>query len=526
MSLPSGAAVRRFTRRRSRRRAAAPLSDLLADVYVALLTVAVTTALTLSTAGWLGGAVTAAPPTAGRGLVFAPGWLGALLGLAALAALTGLTARLGPVVLSRPQASWWLGLPVDRRSLLRPAALHWPAVAAAAGAVVGLAAGLVVGHDPAWLAGAALAGAGTAAAGTLLAGLAQADTRAHRRVRRAADATLAATPILGMGLAVAAVPAPVATPALLPVGAAALAAAGLLALVLDRSLGRLRDAVLREGGAVAGEALGSLLSLDTRALGRALSAATEPARRRPRSLGGLGRVPARWRAPAAVVAGDLLLLARSPRHLVQVLVAACLPALALAAPRPAPLLTLAAVLLGAYAAALAAAEGARRAQANTALDALLPLGERAVRRCRLVVPAVVLAGWGLVLGALLAWRYGDPAGWLALGALAGPVWAAAGVRAAYRPLPDFSGPLVHTPMGSIPPGIGAVVAVGPDLAALGSVPVLIALVLGAVPPALLAAQAGLAVVALAVAARVPARPHRPEAPHGPPAPHRPQAVGS
>ncbi|WP_344382895.1 DUF6297 family protein, partial [Georgenia ruanii] len=274
------------------------------------------------------------------------------------------------------------------------------------------------------------------------------------------------------------------------------------ALSLDARLGRLRDAVVRERGAAAGEALGALLALDTRALGRALGQAAAPAARaRSSPMRWLVRVPVRRRAAAALVTADALLLARSPRHLVQLLAAACLPLLALAVPQPVPVVTIVLLVVGAYVAALATADGARQAHVAPALDALLPLAQKHVRLLRLAVPTGVLVAWSLVVFAALGWRYGDAGSWLVLGVLGAPVWAAAVVRAAYRPLPDFSGPLVHTPMGALPPGMTSVVAKGPDIASLGAIPVLVALLLGAVPPALLAAQAVLAVIAVAVAAR-------------------------
>ena len=108
--------------------------------------------------------------------------------------------------------------------------------------------------------------------------------------------------------------------------------------------------------------------------------------------------------------------------------------------------------------------------------------------------------WSLGVFSLLTWRYGGP-DWLALGLLTSPVWAAGAVRAAYRPLPDFSGPLIHTPMGAFPPGMTTVFREGPDVVALGTIPVLVALLTGAVTPALLGAQAVLAAVVVAVVAR-------------------------
>jgi hypothetical protein len=191
-----------------------------------------------------------------------------------------------------------------------------------------------------------------------------------------------------------------------------------------------------------------------------------------------------------------MLLVRRPRRLVQLVVAGSLPALALGP--DVPVLTLALLVVGGYAAGLAATDGAREASAAPALDALLPLGQRTVRRLRLVVPTAVLVLWSAVVHAMLAATHAD-AGWLVM--LAAPVWSAAAVRAAYRPLPDFSGPLVHTPFGVVPPGLGAAFLVGPDVVALGTLPLLVAVVGESVTPGLLVAQGVLAVGSQVLAAR-------------------------
>ena len=505
MTVPDGRSLRRWTRRRTLLRSEAGISDLLTDLYMAILTVAMSTAIVLSLTARVGTSLVASSvPVVTGGFVLAPGWLAVLAGLAALLLLVALSARLGPVAVSSAEGRWWLPLVVDRRSLLRPAAARWPAVAAVPGAATAVAVALVLVPGLGWgvLVGAAVAGGATASAGVLAVGLSQVSAGAHRLVRLGADLALAAVPLLGLVLAVLSPPAP--TPgggALLLAAAVATVLAAALGVALDRRLARLPDAALRGSGAVAGEMLGATLSLDTRALGRALSdSAGPPSREGSASMRWLARVPRRWAAPAALVTGDAMLVLRSPRHLVQLVAAAALPALALAVPQPVPVVTLVLLVAGAYAAALAATEPSRRAHAAPALDALLPLGQRQVRRLRLVVPIAVHAVWSLGVFSLLTWRYGGP-DWLALGLLTSPVWAAGAVRAAYRPLPDFSGPLIHTPMGAFPPGMTTVFREGPDVVALGTIPVLVALLTGAVTPALLGAQAVLAAVVVAVVAR-------------------------
>ncbi|WP_447925206.1 DUF6297 family protein [Georgenia muralis] len=510
---PTGRAVRRWTRRRSLQRAESRLGDLLYDVYLGGFIVLMYTAMAFALAARLGRDLGGS--LLDDASVTAAWWLAVLVLAAGAPALVGLAARLGPVSLPGHEATWWLPLPVDRRSLLRPAARRWPVVSALPGAVVAVLATLVLVPSPgaAALAGAAVTGGAGAAALVLAVGLTQVSAGVHGRTRRAADAALAAVPLAGLtGLwwgwparvmdAISVDPAAGASRAAVPTLAVmlpfAVALATTLAVVLDLRLGQVRGSVVRERGRTSAEALGSVLSLDTRGLGRALAAATEPVARRSARLRLVARIPRRWAPHAALVTSDAMLLLRRPRRLVQLVAAGSLPALALGP--DVPVLTLGLLVVGGYAAGLAATDGAREASAAPALDALLPLDQRQVHRLRLVVPTVVLVLWSAVAHALLAAAHTDGS-WLVLGVLVAPVWSAAAVRAAYRPLPDFSGPLVHTPFGVVPPGLGAAFLMGPDVVAVGTLPLLAAVVGGSVTPGLLGAQGVLAVAALVLAGR-------------------------
>ncbi|WP_448631613.1 DUF6297 family protein [Cellulomonas soli] len=153
----------------------------------------------------------------------------------------------------------------------------------------------------------------------------------------------------------------------------------------------------------------------------------------------------------------------------------------------------------------ATAEGARRAEMAPALDRLLPLSARTVRRLRMVVPAGAMLLWSLVVFAAVGGWAGHVTQWLALGVAGTPVWAAAAVRAAYRPAPDWGAPLVSTPMGALPSGVGSVIARGPDVVVLGLLPVWIALLLGTVTPVLLGVQAVCSLIAVLVASSTDSR---------------------
>ncbi|TRW45469.1 DUF6297 family protein, partial [Georgenia yuyongxinii] len=296
--VPTGRAVRRWSRHRAGRRSEGGLGDLLSDVYTAVLSVTMAVAIAVSVAARLGADLAETPPVSGGGLVLAPQWLAILVGLAALAGLAGLAARLGPVAVPEHQAQWWLAMPVDRRSLLRPAAVRWPLLAVLPGAVVAVAVTLVLA--PAADAGtltAAVALGGAVAPSTVLAmALTESSRARHRRARLAADICLALVPIIGGAVALGSLPAPTVPARLVVPAVGAVVVAAGLAVLADRRLARLRGPLMKERGAVGGEALGAVLSLDTRALGRALAASAEPAaRRRSARLAWLARAPRRWR---------------------------------------------------------------------------------------------------------------------------------------------------------------------------------------------------------------------------------------
>jgi hypothetical protein len=485
--------VRRYTRQVAQLRADAGLASTLNDVYY----VVVVTAVGLGMAWGLASALAVEPAA-----VAGPQWsarsslaavvVAALVGVAG--AVLGLAARLGPVGLGGAEASWFLWLPVDRRSLLRPVAWRVPVLAGvAAGVATALLDGALLGDGDAGRVWRVTGTAAIAAAGLALgAGLAQARPGRAWAVQ-VGDAVLTAAPLVAAGLVAvgwqpaAAPDVPAAVPAALLAGVAA------LAWLLDARLGRIPAARVREGGSLGSQAAGALVSFDSRELGRVLTATVERPRRR-RSL----RLRHVAGPVVALVTADALVLQRSPRHLVQLLGAGLLPVLVLVTPAlrgPVPLGL--AVLVGGFLATLATAEPARRAEIAPALDRLLPIGARATRRVRLVVPGIVMAAWSGVTLGVVGSAGPAPWTWALLGVLTGPAWAGGAVRGAYRPAPDWSGPLVSTPAGALPTGVAGVLARGPDVLVLGLAPVLVALVVGSVPPVVLVLQAATSAAAAA-----------------------------
>lgn len=500
--VPTAREIRRFTARAARGRSGARAGALLQDLYEAVVAVGIAALITGGTVRQLRDALPPAPDVQAPGGLSLPVLVGVLL-VAAVGALLSLAGRLGPVGLGGPEASWWLDLPVGRRGLLRPTARRLPLLAAGVGALVVLVleAGMLE-RAGAPLALAALAGAVVAAGVVLAAGLAQTLGAPRRAAALTGDLLVLAAPVAAVLLVVTGVaPADLPTPGTGVVLAGALLVAA-CAVVVDRRLDDVPARTLREAGSVTSQALGAVVSLDSRELGRALGAGVAPRARTWVSRLRTVRGPA-----SALVTADLVLLRRSSRHVVQIVVALLLPVLATVVPQLAsPAGVLLAVVVGGWVAASGAGEGARWAQIAPVLDALLPLDARDVRRLRMVVPAAVMLVWSLVvLGAVGRWA-GAPLDWLVLAVASTPVWAAAAVRAAYRPSPDWSGPLIATPFGALPPGVMAVLVRGPDLVALCLLPLWAAVALQAAPPVLASIQLVLSVVAVVVGSSTHERP--------------------
>ncbi|ADG75192.1 conserved hypothetical protein [Cellulomonas flavigena DSM 20109] len=492
--VPTAREIRRFTARAARARAGAGVGALLTDVYTAVTSVAISVLIVLGVVQQLGASLPPAPPTHAPGGLSLP-VLVVLLLLAGAGALLSTAGRLGPVGAEGPQASWWLPLPVDRRGLLRPAAARVPAVAALAGAVVVvvLDAGLLA-RGGAELVRAGLLGALLSAGVVLGAAVAQARVP-RRRLALAGDAVLLAAPVLAALVVLSGrTPATLPSPSWLVVLLTALVAAA-LAVVVDRRLEHLPGRTLREGGSVATQAVGAVVSLDSRELGRALTGGAAPSVRRRVARLRTARGPA-----TALVTADLVVLRRSLRHVVQVVVAVGLPVLATLVPQLAsPAGVLVAVLVGGWMASSASAEGARWAEMAPVLDRLLPLDDRTVRRLRMVAPGLVALVWSLLTFTAVGRWQGATSDWLVLAVAAAPVWAAAAVRAAYRPAPRWDKPLVATPAGALPMGVLQVVARGPDLVAFCLLPLWVALGLGTVTTFMVTAQVALSTIAFAVA---------------------------
>lgn len=495
-SFPTGRSIRRYTAAATNLRSGASVGELLGDVYYVVITTAIGIGMALGIAGQLRASLPAGEQAAaGTSSLSLPGLVVVLvIGLAGL--LLSLAGRLGPVGSAAAEATWWLGLPVDRRGLLRPSARRLPLLAAVVGAVVVgvLDGGLLGDHHGGQVVVSAMVAALGSAALVLAASLAQTFDVRRGATSLVGDLVLAAAPVLAVvGVFLGWHPGGLPAVPIWSVAVLALVVAGLV-FVVDRRLDDVPSRSLRVSGSVASQAAGAVVSMDSRELGRALTDSAAAPRRRRSARFGLVRGPV-----SALVSADVAVLLRSVRHLVQIVVAALVPVLVGVVPQLAGRLGFAITLVVAGSVAMTATgEGARRAEMAPVLDRLLPLAAREVRRLRMVVPGVVMLVWSLVaFGAVGAWA-GDLTSWLTLGVVSTPVWAGAAVRAAYRPAPDWGGALVSTPMGALPAGVTLVLARGPDVVVLGLVPVLIAVALGHVPSAVVIAQVAVSAIVFAV----------------------------
>ena len=500
--VPSGGQVRRLTAGIQGARQGRGVGAVLVEIWYTIVTVG----LSVTFITGIASTIRDSAPGGGEGPVMTAGELpAALVVLATAGAVLSLSGRLGPVGLGGGGAAWWLPMPVDRRGLLRPTVLRWPAVAAAAGAVLAplivfaFGVGLTVRSVLAW----AAVGGGLFAALTTLAAVTQSrqtgdrsghDHRSNRVVAAAGDTVLLGGTAAVAGLALVG---PATAPASgWALGAGWWAAVPLILLAVvgtvlaERRTPLLSGAELRSLGAVGDRAQVAVLSLDLRELSRALTTGTGRVRR-ARSLRLAARGPRR-----AVVLTDLVLLTRTPRLLVQIAVAILL---AVAATRVtllgSGLPMYGTLLLAGFWAANTSAAGARHADMAPVLDRLLPLSARDVRLARGVVPLLAAAVWTVAVLGLQAARTGEVL-WLALVPPWALVLAVAALRSAYRPPPRSSRVPIASPMGSLPPTGG--LFKGLDVALVGTLPTAVALFVGVMTPTLVAAQGALALVVVAV----------------------------
>ncbi|WP_328292108.1 DUF6297 family protein [Kineococcus sp. NBC_00420] len=478
-------------------KAARGLRATFTDTYTVVLQVGIAFLLLLGGSGGLRNALRSGLATSGDG----PGWLpqtSAVLlsvGLSCSVIAFGLAAwcRLGPVSLATAPTTWWTPLPVPRADLLRPVVRNRALGTALAGGLFtawsssvafGVAGDLSGSTVTGGLLGGFAVGAGVAAAGYALVvrPAVGAGVEALLRVGRVLDGigvglvlALAASAVVGISVD-AVHPRTVVVPAVV-VGVGALVALVLVGRPAWSSVGEIPSPSLRRGASRLERLTSSVLQFDIREMGRALSA----------DSGGRVRRRARFERVTgpvrAVIAADLVLLRRQPRRLVTAGVLALVPFVLAAGTSAHRAVAALLIWIAGYAAATTLSEPARGLALAPAAARTLPISATNIALARWIPVAALMAVWGAVAVPLAVTTsgllHGETQGtawwsWALLGALAGPGFAAAGLRGAVRPDPDLSGPVISTAMGGLPPGAAAATTTGPDLAVLVSVPVLLA----------------------------------------------------
>ncbi len=378
----------------------------------------------------------------------------------------------GPVSASRATGFWLLATPVDRASLLRPSYRLVMVVSAVAGALAALV-------------GFALFGAGWSAVGeaavlttvllictACVTVWAQQTAGRSRWTLRVADGflVLAAIPAIILALrprdgwyAVSQTGKEVSPPLdqvrLLVVGAVALVIAVALVVVTARSLNRLsRTSVIAGGELLAGMA-GAAITMDVSLL------ADVVAGRHWRMVGRVHSRRGRGSHVQAIVHREFLRILRWPRRLIVGFGLLVVP-YAVAGTGYDVLVPIAAGLAG-FGAVRPLMDGLRSVCRSIGLVRALGMDLRELRVAMSIVPGGFVLLW--VLLAYPAIGNASAAFAVGVGILTGVVR-----QASARP-PSYSGPLVASPMGAIPPGLFSQPIRGFDLLLICLAPVLLGL---------------------------------------------------
>lgn len=502
--------IRQYTFRAGLSRTQGGLMELVSEVYTSILggltLLTMAGALVVALRGSLG----VGDESALLASAVAPGFHSVTLLQAAATVLLTLAAALlsvemtmGPIAMTLPQTVWWLGLPVGRRGFITPGfltSLLWPTIAAVI-VVLPLSLGMAAEAEPGNIALSVLCGAALAwllygiAAWCQVTGSGGWLKKIVGPITLVAPLTLVGTALYNNVAGANAISGsqtawlkylPTSWPFLVADGARwpllILALALGLLVVVYVNLERITTAELKAGAAAGAYAASSVLSMDATELSRSLSGGPSPGQGKVRVKLIYTRGSVHARSVKTLLGTHATLALRSRAVLTRVLVLAAVPAsLAAVEFLGNAVLIAVAVFLCADFAATALGATARFSAGNPAVDALMPLPAKTVRRVHYAVPALAMTLWApICFGLLLVLGVGSPA-LLLLAVLAGPGLGAATLRAGFRPAPDWNMPAVASPTGPIPTGAIRAFLIGPDLTLITLLPVLICLISGGVP---------------------------------------------
>lgn len=391
-----------------------------------------------------------------------------LVGVAAVLVVLAMARLFGPVFVSPAVGSWLISTPVDRASLLRPRFVWTAIISAIAGAALAGTAAMLGGFRVASL----FAFIGSAALLSLAAVAFAALSQARGGLGARILLWLLALGVWAGLFVLALREAPIASPPELPVGwVVGLCVAVVLVLALlvlsVRGLGRLSRHHVAPGGSLAPGLSGALATLDLALVYDVLLAHRWHNHDAVRSRRG---GPS---GPNALVWSDLTRLRRSPQVVI-VLAGAVVASYAAEAAGLGRVTVLVGALAG-FLAGLPLLTAMRVVTRTPSLLRAMPFPVAATRMATLKVAAGAMTVFGLAnLGAVrgaMDVPWGDAV--VISIALGGSALAAATRWVTGRP-PDYSKPLVSTPMGGVPTNLYSSIIRGFDVLLLTTAPLLIA----------------------------------------------------
>ena len=474
-AIPSSRALRQWMRTTRRRRADRSFWQIFEDVYLVLFTLAMVGATGGNVVHHLNANASRCTTVACLDLAHYLPWI--LVPLLVATTLRVLLS-LGPVSASRAAGFWLLASPVNRTALLRPAYWLVIAVVALGGALASVVAWALLGAQLRSIEEASVLTASLLVCAACVTVWSQQSAVRSKWTLRVADLLLIAAAIPAIWLATrgdstrqAAGPdsvvqvsvvrePPLVSPAqshFLVVGLVCLVVVAALVIVTAQTLDKLTRTTVIAGGELLAGLAGAASSLDISMLADVVSGRHWRLKGRSRTRRGRGS------RGAALVHREFVRILRWPRRLVIAFALLVVP-YAVAGTGFDVLVPIAAGFAG-FVAVRPLMDGLRSVCRSIGLVRALGMDLRELRVIMAVVPALFAALWSAL--AFPAIGSGAATFAVAVGMLTGAVR-----QASARP-PSYSGPLVASPMGAIPPGLFSQPMRGFDLLILCLAPVLL-----------------------------------------------------
>lgn len=471
--------LRRQIRQWRRGRASLQLGDIATDAYIALFASVMIVAMGVNALRQLRVQVTNV--CTNPDCVSAQIMVTWLTGLATLTAALAIARFIGPVFVSPAEAAWLLAAPVDRGPALRPRLWTALSVSVFTGGATGAAIGIFATSDA--LVAVLVA---TTICAFVLTGTAVACLDQIYDGHTTAAMTWVLGTVVWLGLLIGSAGWPDArnvsapgsvsgsvpgTVSLAPAVAALLIVAVVAAISIgwaSRRLGSLARTRLADHGAVASSLSGSLMGLNFALLYDVVIEKTWRARAIVR--------PARGRGGGLqnLVHRDVIRLKRAPARLVILLATLVVPYFAATLGIGSAVTVVGALTV--FLAGIGLCSGLRVLIRHPGLTRCMPFSPTRIRAAGILVPTVLLIGWGAAAGpaihqAMSATSWADA---FALGVCTGAAGLAGAIRWIAAVPPDYGRPMLSTPMGAVPPSLYGALFRGFDAVLLATIPMLLA----------------------------------------------------